>query len=524
MNGRAYLQPKAQPLIEKINIKTLIRGFLVVKKIKMPIAIAAAGIFLSGCSVTLEPLSESELALNAETNISNIDADQEPITRSISLYEAMARALKYNLDHKVELFAAELANQQVNLARSDLLPDLVANSDYSNRNNDPFTFSRSITGVPSVNPSTSREQENLSGDLTFSWHILDFGLSHVRAKQAASNALIAEEQKRKVMQRIMEEVRTAYWRAVTADRLLNGFQKLEGRVNRALSNSRTLKRKGFTSPIAALTYERELVDIKRQIQRLERELRTAKIELAALMNIRPGSKYSLVISDRNINHLKLAIPMGEMTRLALQNRSEIRELAYSGRINEREAEIALLELLPGIQLYSGLNYDSNSFLLNNDWVSWGARASWNVMKVFAYPVKKRVIELEGELIDQRALATTMAVMTQVEVARANYHYLRKSAVTAKQYYKVQHEILHQVRASAGAHASSEQVLIREEMNTLIASAQYDIAYSDLQNAFARIYSSIGVDPFNQQLDVNASVSEITTVLRQTWRERGDSGG
>ena len=513
-----------QPKIEKqsANQPKILRGNG--KMLKNSGLAVLMSVSLAGCSVAMKPLTETELQLAAAEKLESVVANQEPISGSISLYEAMARAVKYNLDHKVELYAANLANQRVNLARSDMLPDLVANAHYSNRSNDPFSFSRSITGVPSANPSVSREQENLTSDLTFSWHILDFGLSYTRAKQAADNALIAEENKRKVMQRIMEEVRTAYWRAVTADRLLSGFQRLENRVNRALANSDRMKTSGVTSPIAALTYQRELVDIKRQIQRLQRELRTAKLELAALMNVRPGETYSLVIPKRRLDSLKLQIPAEEMMRLALENRSEIRELEYSGRINEREAEAALLEMLPGIQLYAGLNYDSNSFLLNSDWVGWGARASWNLMKVFAYPVKKRVVESEGDLIKQRSLAMTMAVMTQVAVARANYHYLRKSAATAAKYFDIQHRIVHKTRASKRSDATSEQTLIREEMNTLVASAQFDIAYSDLQNAFARIYSSIGIDPYNEDFDTSLSVSELTNVLKATWTERGDIGG
>jgi len=481
-------------------------------------------IVLASCSVTTKPFTEIELALNADDKVQRVDADQEPVSKSISLYEAMARALKYNLDFQVQVFAKALENQKLIQARADMLPDLVANAHYSDRSNDPFSFSVSRLGVPSVNPSTSREKQNLAKDLTFSWHILDFGLSYVRAKQASDKVLIAEEQKRKVVNRIIEDVRTAYWRAVSSERLLQGFERLEGRVARALSNLRALKRSGYTSPIAALTYQRELVDIKRQIQRLERELKTAKIQLAALMNVRPNKKYSLVIPKRNLSSLALQIPTGEMVRLALQNRPELRELAYSGRINEREAEVALLEMLPGIQLYAGANYDSNKFLLNNDWISWGSRASWNLMKLFTYPVRKRVVDTEAQLIDKRALAMTMAIMTQVEVARARYYYLRKSARTAGEYYRIQRQILRQIRASAQAHASSEQSRIREEMNTLIASAQYDIAFADLQNAFATIYASIGVDPHGDQLDLLESVENIAGALKETWNARGDTGG
>jgi outer membrane protein TolC len=485
---------------------------------------SAISLFLSGCMVTPEPLSEAQLALSADTSIARVSDGQEPVSQSITLYEAMARALKYNLDHKVELMARQLADAKLNVARADMLPNLVANSDFANRDPNAYTSSESLSGIRSAGYSTSREAETLTKDLTFSWNILDFGLSYVRAKQAANQAMIAEEQKRKVVIRIMEDVRTAYWRAVTADRLLAGFQSLEGRVERALANSRSLGSSGYTSPVAALTFQRELVDVKKRTQKLQRELKTSKIQLAALMNIEPDQDYALVIPSRKMSSLDIKIPSGEMVRLALQNRPEIREIAYKSRISEQEAEAALLELLPGLQLYAGSNYDTNDFLLDNNWVSWGAKASWNLMKLFKYPAKKQLVEAELDLNEQRNLATTMAIMTQVEVARANYYYLRKSAETAAQYYGIQSKILGQVKSSANSGASSEQSLIREEMNTLVASAEYDLAYSDLQNAFATIYASIGVDPWGDYLDTTADVSALAASLQNVWRERGDYGG
>lgn len=486
--------------------------------------VLVSGILVAGCSITPQPLSEAELALYADDKAARVVQDQEPVMRSVSLYEAMARALKYNLDYRIEMFTKDLANKKLNSARFDMLPDLVANSNYANRKNDPYSSSRTTTGFLSLNPSTSKDRAIWNKDVTFSWHILDFGLSYVRAKQAADQTLIAEEQKRKVVNRIIEDVRTAYWRAVSADRLLTGFRKLEGRVQRALRNTRALKRSGSTSPVAALTYERELVDIKRQIQTLQREMHTSKIQLAALMNLRPEDPFSLVLPKRKLAALKLTIPYTEIFTLALQNRPELREIAYRGRIEEQEAKAALLELLPGIQLYAGTNYDTNSYLLNNNWISWGAKASWNAMRLFQYPARKKVVDASLALNDQRALAMTMAIMTQVQVARIRYDYLKKSAQTSAEYFFVQSQIRDQVRASARANATSEQTLIREEMNTLIASAEYDIAYSDLQNAFASIYSSIGVDPFGDYLDVTASVGELAKTLRDTWRARGDLAG
>ena len=132
-------------------------------------------------------------------------------------------------------------------------------------------------------------------DLAFSWHVLDFGLSYVRAHQSADKVLIANEQKRKVINRIVEDVRTAYWKAVTATRLLSRLRRLEGRVRTAMKDTRALANKLDASPLTALTYERELVEIQREIRRLHGDLATAKVQLASLINADPAADFTVVV-------------------------------------------------------------------------------------------------------------------------------------------------------------------------------------------------------------------------------------
>ncbi|MCB1418266.1 MAG: TolC family protein, partial [Notoacmeibacter sp.] len=103
-------------------------------------------------------------------------------------------------------------------------------------------------------------------------------------------------------------------------------------------------------------------------------------------------------------------------------------------------------------------------------------------------------------------------------------HLRKEAATAAEYYNVQRKILGQVKASAAAQVSSEQSLIREEMNTLVSSVQFDLAYADLQNAFAAVYTSLGADPYEEPLSSAMGIDEIATILRSAWRKRGDLDG
>jgi len=483
-------------------------------------AIVVAAAVLSGCAIAPVPLSEEDVTFASQERLALVTADQESVRGAIGLYEAMARALKYNLDHKVEMFEATLRNTELNLARYDMLPDVVAKSGYDGRNNFNASSSQNlVTGVQNFGSSTSREKEIKTADIQFSWHILDFGLSYVRARQAADKVLIAAEMRRKVANRIIEDVRTAFWRALSAQHLISKLNRLEGRTKAALANTRRLAAEKYTSPITSLSYERELIEIKRTIQELERDLSIAKQQLAALMNLPPNQRFTLHAPRSSHRALKIPTRVDDMIWTAMQNRPELREIDYRLRINMNDAHAALLELLPGLQVYAGANFDSNDFLLNNDWVTWGAKASWNLIKVVNYPARRAVVDSRDGLLHQRALATTMAIMTQVHVARVRFQHYRKELGTAREYLNVQNRLVHQIRAEAAVERIGEQTVIREEMNTLVAEVRRDIAYSNLQNAYANIFASMGLDGYWSELDFDSSVSELAKSLRKLWRHR-----
>ena len=485
-------------------------------------SVLAISLLVASCAVVPKPLTDEQLNNLAAENLERVTADQEPVHGAIDLYEAMARALKYNLDYRVELFEKALRAAELDLSHYKLLPKIVGNSGFSRRNN--FNASSSlnlVTNNPNFGASTSRERHIRERDLEISWDVLDFGLSYVRARQTANKVLIAQETKRKITNRIIEDVRTAYWRAVSADRLVSRLRHLEGRTRSALANARSLSSERQMSPITALTYERELVEIKRTIQELQRDLGVAKSQLAALMNIRPGTRFRLAPPRRYRGNLRLRKSAEAMVQAALKNRPELREVAYRRRINRKEADAALLELLPNFRTFASTNFDSNRFLLNNHWFGWGAKATWNLLRVIEYPAKRAVIDSQDELLDQRALALTMAIMTQVHVSRIRFHHYRREVRTAREYYDVQRRLVENMRVEAAAGRISEQTLLREEMNTLVAQVKSDIAFAGMQNAFANVYSAIGVDPYNDEVDVDLDVRSLAKELRFVWIERGD---
>ena len=141
----------------------------------------------------------------------------------------------------------------------------------------------------------------------------------------------------------------------------------------------------------------------------------------------------------------------------------------------------------------GQQYNSNSFLFNNDWLSYGARVSSNLINLIRLPAVNRQIDAREKMLDAQRLSVSMAVLTQVYVSVAQYKFARRQFQTAVDYYTTQNKILEQITSAAIVETISQQTLIREEMNMLVAEMRYDIAFSDLQNSYAGIFSAIGID-------------------------------
>lgn len=462
--------------------------------------IACAVVLLAtGCAITPAPLTDAELEQQVAQSKQQLAENQQAITQPISLEDAIARALRNNLDLQLEITERNLAEQELELSRYDQLPELVADIDFRGRNNFTGASSRSLfTGRQSLEASTASERDVLTGNLNLTWNVLDFGVSYFRSKQAADRVLIAEEERRKVVNQIVQDVKTAYWRAVSSERLNNQLAVLLTRVEAAIANSKEIVAQKLDKPLTPLTYQRELITIKRELQELQRELSLAKIQLAALMNLAPGQTFELEIPARDSEAKEPPFLPTEMEDIALAHRSEMREIAYQKRIQGHEIKAKLLELLPGINLDFGKTYSSNTFLFNNNWIGYGNRITWNLINVFRYPSTKRTLEAQASVLDARTLALSMAIMTQVHVAYARYEHARRELATAGEYRSTQHEILEQIRAAAATRSVSEQSVIREEMNNLLAEAKYDIAHADLESAFASLYAAMGSDALQGQ--------------------------
>ena len=208
----------------------------------------------------------------------------------------------------------------------------------------------------------------------------------------------------------------------------------------------------------------------------------------------------------------------DMEQIALESRPELRELFYKKRANAKEVRAAILQMLPGIELGSRYNYNSNGFLFNGDWLSLGAQLSWNLISIISAPAKFAELETKEKLLDIERLSMSMAVLAQVHVSLAQFSHFNEEYRSAYDYYQVQKRIIEQTRIEATVGKVSGHALIREELNTLLAEVRCDSIYSELENSYAGIYVSLGLDPIPGDLN-DKNLSELADELAEHWRKR-----
>jgi outer membrane protein TolC len=478
-----------------------------------------AVISLSSCAIKPIPLTTAEVQSRVQENRAVLTKDQEPLSGPIDLYEAMARALKYNLDARVELMHKMLAQTQLDLSHYAMLPRLAANAGFDGRDNFTGGVARSlITGQQQIQPFTSSEKNIFSADLSLSWNVLDFGMSYIRAKQAADDVLIAEEERRRVANRVMQDVRTAYWRAVSAERILPSLKMLDEWVKSALDKAQAVQDEKLSTPLVPLQYKLDLLNTQRYTQQFFRELSTAKLQLAALINLPPGQEHELklMVPEREGGALNLPPDMSRLEDRALEARPELRQIDYRRRINARETKAAILEMFPSLNLQVGGNYNSNAFLFNQNWAAYAARASWNLLNIFRYPARAKTIEAQDQVLHTQNLALTMAIMSQVHVSVAQVAQAKKETSTAKLYHETQSQISEQTRLGWRIGRQSEQAVLRERVNQVAAQLRYDAIESELQVSWASLLAAVGEDVLPNDLTREQSVSDLALDIRTRW--------
>ena len=495
----------AEPLL-----RTLPRSRLVMRLT----FIAVTALAFSACSsIQPAPLAAADLASSTRADAQAMHQGNDPIAGALTLEEAMARALKYNLFRRGKMMEEALALNQLDASRFDMLPKVLAQAGYNWRDNDKISQSRdATTGLLSPARFVSQDREHTTHGLEFSWSLLDLSLGYYGARQGADRVLIATEKRRKAMHLLMQDVRTAYFRAVAAQKLRDDIARTIVLAEDALKESRTAEAQRVRSPLDSLRYQRQLLENVRLLEAIGQELSAAQVELAQLVNAPLGK--TLVLADqgvRDIGEQLLRMPVAKMEESVLAHNPDLREAHYNSRIAREEVRRTIARLFPGVSLNWGVRYDSDSYLVNRDWQEAGLQVSFNLFNLISGPSQVKLAEAGVALADQRRVTMQMAVLTQMHLARLGLQNARDQFTRADAIWSVDQKIAEMVKSREAAQTQSKLDVVSNATSATLGLLRRYQALAQVQAAENRLLATLGMDPQVGSVD-DLSVAQIRDAL------------
>jgi len=459
------------------------------------LAIATIVALVSACNITPTAIEDTKQLHGTYKGLHELLNQQQVVNHEVSLSEAIARTLKYNLDHRVQQTQIMLESGNLKMAYLEMLPAVNANYGYSFRNNNLIQNLSDSSGgvVPGTESYTPRDI--VTDSVGLQWNILDLGLSYTRAQMQANRVMIAEEQRRKTTQKLIQEVTTAYWKAWTAQQMIDDVKNFKQKAETALQRSKDASSKKASSPQVELDYQRVLLKSIRQINQLKIQTSDAKFNLARLMNAKPGKDFLLAFPSASLTQLpKIKPQLVKMDALALVNRPELREASYQNEIAKKGIQEAIINMLPGIDFNFGYNHTNNEYILNNEWWGGNVSASWNLVQaVVKGPFAIHMASQAHDFEKLKLVATTMTVLTQLRIAYNSYLLLQEDFSYAKQEANISMKLFNHAIKLEEANQGHEQITIRRGVEALSAQFNREVSFSRAQEALFKLYQSVGLD-------------------------------
>lgn len=463
--------------------------------------LAVACAFATGCA-QIQPLALTQQDMQSvqKQDAEKLRKDVQPINGPLTLDEAMARALKYNLDRRAKQMEESLALGQLDISKFDMLPKVMAQAGYATRDKARFTWS---SGYPlelpaSTDPSsssTSAERNHSTSDLGLTWSLLDFGMGYYGAKQQADRFMIAGEKRRKAMHLLMQDVRTAYWRAASAQLLKGDVQKTIQLAEEALADSRKAAVERVRNPLEPLRYQRQLLENMRLLESIDQELSSAQVDLASLINAPLGQPIQIATTDlKNISSDVTLVPVQKLEEVALIKNADLREQQYNGRIAREETRRTLVRMFPNLSFNYATKYDTDSYLLNRNWNEAGVQLSFNFMNLFTGPTQIKMAEAGVALSDQRRMATQLSVLTQVHLSRLAVINARSQFERADAIYDTDNKINEVMRNRQSVQAQSKLDLVSSDTSAILSLLRRYQALAQVQVAESRLIATLGMEP------------------------------
>lgn len=441
----------------------------------------------AGCAVpgTEAPLYRPKALDLAEAD-KDVPGEKDPTSdaRVMTLEECIRAALAGNRSIRVADRRILIAEDRVGEAWSTVLPKLTVEGSYQSRSNDrgsSFGESTFVTG----------ERDSLTGRATLLVPIYDFGATFNQLEAENLRVDVSKLSAERVRQELTFSVSQAYFRVLEARKIESVVRDSIAVLERQLKISRDFRVQGLVAKTDVLAVEVQLAERRQELIRAQSNVELAVAVLNRLMG--------LDVSRRTeIADVLEAVPwtgsFESVLRLAVSSRADLRALERQIEIAQAQFRSTRVAPMPRLFAFGEYNYDSDDFLLNNDWIAGAVGIQWPLFDGLGTLHRinrngreiEEAVDLRNERVDDIVLELKQAYLS-VRDSAARIPVARKSIEFAEENLRVIRD------QYAQGIVSSADVLTEEDRQSRARSAYFRALY-DYHASFARLTYAIGGTP------------------------------
>lgn len=468
-------------------------------------------LFLSGCTAP-RVLSDEQVGEAARQRMQLLDARRAQLADGLTLAEAMAWAMDNNLNIRAESLERTMAGNSRKLASMAMLPSLTAQAGYRSRDNLLASRSASVaTGATSLVPSTSTDRNSETASLELSWNVLDLGLAWLRARHEGDRVHIAAEARRRMSYQVALEVVAAWDRALAYQRLAPALEATRRDVAAALRQTDVIARSRLRDPVDVLDFRTALLLVLKRMDGLSLQLNQSRDELARLLGLPAGTPLQLEEGSALAVDGLPAADLRHWQYVALLNRPEVRQSLYGKRMADRSGLRRTVEQFPALLLRYGANYDSNSYLVNNDWQDASATLSVGLMRLASLPLQRRAAAIERQQAENQADLQAVVVLAQVAIAEKEMNNARRATCLGDALAGTSNERLGLLEVRARAAAIDGLSLVRARVDNLLIRLEQEIAAADARRAMLMMAQSVGIGAMPDDIGAVTGAERVAAV-------------
>ena len=344
-------------------------------------------------------------------------------TNPLTLEQAIKRAKTANIELRLAALTALAEKDKIPLEELKALPEFKAVYTSRGRNNLSASRSQSVlTGAQNLGPSVSSDQYRQTFDLDTRWNLLDVALALSRSERTRNQAEALKEQYARAYHSLRRDVTDIFWRAYIWQVTGQEIQKQRRDLTKLQDKFAKAQETGILSSQEAGQKNEILSSKLRALSDFQRRFSQAETELKKLLSLPFDQPVILSRPDENIARQAadlLSENIEAQEQEALLHRPEMRAAFLRQNAAHENIRQEILKTFPGAEAFLGVNWDSNSFLLNNNFNDFFFSLSQSLTDILTFQQRRQAAQSELTTQKNRSLALYASILSQIRLSRLN---------------------------------------------------------------------------------------------------------